>query len=67
MKTTLNCMQILFLFSLTTSNSYHLALRLRNVKTHSGRGERGERRLEFGGDRLDQTDRPHQLVFKEGA
>lgn len=60
-------MQILFLFSLTTSNSYHLALRLRNVKNHSGRGERRERRLEFGGDRLDQADGSHQLVFKEGV
>lgn len=53
MKTTLDCMQILFLFSLMTSN-LHLALRLRNITTHigplQGRGERRESCLRRGGD-----------------
>lgn len=34
MKTTWNCMQILFLFSLMTSYLYYLVLHHRNVKNH---------------------------------
>lgn len=34
MKTTWNCMQILFLFSLMTSNLYYFVLHHRNVKNH---------------------------------
>lgn len=55
METSWNCMQILFLFSLMTSNLYYLVLHHRNVKNHKDPLQDSEEcrksSLEFGGGR----------------